>query len=106
MVIADHKSSHAEGFEESFQQFCINGGMLGKGKKRETPLFEAIKICHSLWEEPDDFNIYNGAELTSYIIEHNLSKSAQSSKDEDKANFDYLEDEEDPFGLKAKKASV
>ena len=77
-----------------------------KGKKRVTPLFEAIKICHSLWEELDELNMLDGGGLTCNIIEQNPLNFAWSSKDEDKANFDDSDDEEDPFGLKAQKVTV
>ena len=38
-------------YEELFLQFCIDGGVTGKGKKRTAPLYETVKVCHELWVE-------------------------------------------------------
>src|SRR5687767_14124645 len=52
-VKVDCASSHAKLFVVSFQEFCVNGGLSGKNKKVAKPLYEAIKIHHELWAEPD-----------------------------------------------------
>ena len=51
LVKQDCESSHAKAFEESFQEFCANGGVSRKKKQPTKLLYETIKICHSLWIE-------------------------------------------------------
>ena len=43
--------AYGKTFEELFLQFCIDGGVTGKGKKRTALLCETVKVPHELWVE-------------------------------------------------------
>ena len=53
LVKCDRKMENAKASEESFQDSCITGGVIGKSKKAMVPLFEQVQIHHKLWEEKD-----------------------------------------------------
>ena len=108
LVKADHNSLHAKSFEESFQFFCINGGVSGKGKKTIAPLYEAVKIRHELWGEPDEPNLCEVAENANSKMQPNHCNSDEcnnTAKEEVKEENEDSEDE-DPFGSNTKKIAV
>jgi len=89
LVKADRTSEGAKSFEESFQEFCVNGGVTGKGKKIMQPLFEEVQIRHELWDEQDESHPY------LHIMQDETVKSLKNSNEE---NGEDSEDE-DPFGV-------
>ena len=96
LVKADCKSSHAKSYEESFQLFCFNGGVSCKRKKRTTPLYEAVKIRHELWGEPDEPNLCEAVENTNNITQPSHCNNEECNNKED----------EDPFGSNTKSVLV
>lgn len=91
LVEKDCGSSHAMAFEESFQDFCVNGGVSGKTKKPPKLLYEAIKIHHSLWIEHDEVD--NLSKLQLKNIEGNITIDVDITNE-----LDESDEVEDPYG--------
>lgn len=104
-VELDQKSNHAKLFEENFQEYYKNGEVNGKIKKTDQPLFEFVRIRHSLWNEPVELNM--GVLVGSVTVSNEIHPIHCSSNDthksdaenEDKEYADSEEDE-DPFNTK------
>jgi len=112
LVKCDRKTENAKAFEESFQEFCITGGVISKSKKAMVPLFEQVQICHELWEdkEKDHSNSTNETNL----IDNNVDNTkCDGLTDQAEENHIVLEGEEmasdedeDPFGASKNAVSV
>ena len=85
IVEADRNSENALTYEESFRDFCLNGGTTGKKKKVVQPLFEEVIVRHELGGEEED-NLPCADELDK-TSKNTLIKDSNDS------------DEEDPFGV-------
>ena len=59
VVKQDRASQHAKAFEETFREYCFEGGMIGKKKKVAQPMYEAIEVRHDLWSEEANDDIDN-----------------------------------------------
>ena len=88
IVEADRNSENALTYEESFCEFCFNGGITGKKKKIVQPLFEEVIVHHELGKEEED-NL-SCAEEFDKTFTNALVKDCIYS------------DEEDPFGVTEK----
>lgn len=101
LVEEDCESFHAKAFEESFLDFCVNGGVNGKKKKPTKILYETIVICHSLWSEPkkDDNKVIVNSSNTALSILHSQDEDNNSTEEENyfMRHVDSDEDE-DPYG--------
>lgn len=108
LIRADCNSSHAVSFEESFQQFCIDGGVSGKGRKRTAPLFEAVPIRHELWDDIVDSNLGGEECGESRRVSNDqcdIDSLHQTNNDDEEENDD-SDDDEDPFGTYGKNVAV
>ena len=108
LVKEDRESNCANDFEESFLQFCINGGVNGKVKKREAPLFEAINVRHDLWTQETDIFLLSESPIC-YDIEADVVCDYQENNITMKGTkkmYDDSDEDEDAFGAKTTKAMV
>lgn len=114
IIEIDRKSSDTKTFEESFREFCINGGLSGKKRKRIEPVFEEVKVCHGLWSvkkvdplSSDSYQIDCEDNRESCIEEEtNISPKRKLLEENKSVEADDSDDDEDPFGLNKKGTSV
>ena len=101
LVEEDCESLHAKAFEESFLDFCVNGGVNGKKKKPTKLLYETIVICHSLWSEPkilDNNGIVNISK-TDLSVLHSQDEDNNSTEEENNiVEHGDSDEDEDPYG--------
>lgn len=69
LVKIDRLSAAAKPFEESFQKFCIDGGISGKSKKSTAPLYEVIEVRHELWTEENQHRVANYNDSVTPVIQ-------------------------------------
>ena len=101
LVKANRKTFIAKSFEESFQAFCLCGGVTGKGKKIVQPLFEHVKIRHELWAEDENSADYHKTENGS-----GTCNKSDGMEEFNENNGEETDKDEDAFGTYSKSFSV
>ena len=94
LVKEDRQAPHAKLFEESFRQYCENGGANGKKKKMAcTPLYEVVEVRHELWGEMDDDT--EGCDVDTRMNMRSTEENSCDGEEKDEDDEEEVESNED-----------